>query len=76
MKKIILTKHAKEQMQNRSVSEKDIEHALHNPNIKVPAKGKKRTKVLGNVPGKSLLKIICREMKKKFIIITVCWEGK
>lgn len=75
-KKIILTNHAKEQMQNRDIAFEDIKYALENPSIRLPTKDKKKIKIMNEIPNKSLLKVICRETKKKCIIITVAWGGK
>ncbi len=76
MKKIIFTKHANERLHSRDVTLKELNYALnHCDNIQLSIKGRIK-KIIANIPDKGFLTVVCKEYKKKFVIITTYWGGK
>ena len=70
-KYIILTKHAEERLKQRDIKLEQVKKALYEPNVTLPAWGKKKRamKDFGN----KCLDIIYRENENTIILVTAVW---
>ena len=74
MKRIIITDHAAERMQEREFTRSEVEGVIETPDWKMPArrgkiKAKKRF-------GDRVLSIVYRETRTVVIVITGYWRGR
>lgn len=71
---MILTKHAKEQMEKRGITRKDIELALNRPiGVPLPADlGKIR--IDGRATNNRVLSVIVPAVSSETVIVTVFWQ--
>ena len=69
MNKYILTRHAKERMRERNISEKEVEKALRNPDINYPGKSGE-INTIKQIKEDKKIRVVYREEKMLKIIIT------
>lgn len=69
MNKYILTRHAKERMRERNISEKEVEKALRNPDINYPGKSGE-INIIKQIKEDKKIRVVYREEKMLKIIIT------
>ena len=69
MNKYILTRHAKERMRERNISEKEVEKALRNPDINYPGK-RGEINIIKQIKEDKKIRVVYREEKMLKIIIT------
>lgn len=70
-KNIILTKHAEERLKERNIKLEQIKHAIYDPDVKLPAWGKKK-RVMKDF-GHRCLDVIYKESENVIILITAVW---
>jgi hypothetical protein len=67
--KYILTRHAKERMRERNISQKEVEKALRNPDINYPGK-RGEINIIKQIKEDKKIRVVYREEKTRKIIIT------
>ena len=70
-KYIILTKHAEERLKQRDIKIEQVKKALYEPNVTLPAWGKKK-RVMKDF-GNKCLDVIYVENENSIILITAVW---
>jgi len=69
LNKYILTRHAKERMRERNISEKEVEKALRDPDMNYPGKSGE-INIIKQIKEDKKIRVVYREEKMLKIIIT------
>jgi len=68
--------HAKERMEQRKITEEQIEHAIRNPDINLPTQHNRRKRVMKKIGSKILDVIYEPRGQNKIVIVTAAWLKK
>ncbi len=71
---IAYTEHAKQRMQDRKITKKEVEEALHQPYFSVPSREGRFISVKKD--GDKYLKVIAEKSNDKITLITVYWTRR
>jgi len=73
---IVCPIHAKERMEQRNISEKQIEQVIRAPDIKLPTEHKRRKRVMKKFGSKTLDVIYEPRGENKVVLVTAAWLKK
>jgi len=70
---IICPIHAKERMEQRNITQKQIEKAIKDPDVRMPTRHKQRKRIMKKFSPKTLDVIYEPRGKDKIVLITAMW---
>lgn len=73
---IICPIHAKERMEQRKITEEQVEQAIRDPNIALPTQHKRRRRVMKTFGSKTLDVIYEPRGENKIVLVTAVWLKK